>query len=256
MQATVFGVLLISGVSLMYGPRLVRVTHAQNTSDIDQGWLQRRVQEVFGTNLAATQNSLNLVPIITCNEPFTLSYSIAFTAPVPSLRFGVLKLEDNGKEAYAYAFKAQPAGGYRVEWNTTFCTNGQHTIQAVLLLPGSLHSRIGNICGPTRMEKVTNIIQIDPGSTEFGTQMWFHGFLQVQTADYRIEIFDSQTNLLKTITGHTDKGVIDEIWDLKTANGQIRKDEEFASKIFIRPICPATHCSIHSNSQWIVVPYP
>jgi hypothetical protein len=70
----------------------------------------------------------------------------------------------------------------------------------------------------------------------FGSQASFYGTLQVQSADYEIEIYDTTNNLLKTITNHTDTGVLDEVWDLTTDTNQPpRADEEFFAQLYITP---------------------
>ena len=99
-------------------------------------------------------------------------------------------------------------------------------------------------------------MQFDPGTESFGSQMWFHGFLHIPSADYKIDIFDTNKTLLKTIAGHTEKGVIDEIWNLKTSDGQTRKDEEFASELFITPTAMDTNGYMKSNAPTVRIPYP
>jgi hypothetical protein len=89
-----------------------------------------------------------------------------------------------------------------------------------------------------RTEAVTNLVCFDPESTSFGTKIWIHGTLAVRSADYRIELYDVTNTLLKTVTGHTDEGVIDATWPCTMADGQVRNDREFKADVFIAPTMP------------------
>jgi hypothetical protein len=58
--------------------------------------------------------------------------------------------------------------------------------------------------------------------------------LTIQSADYRIDIYDTNNVLLKTLTNHTDSGGIDEVWNLMPDGSQTaRDDQEFYALINI-----------------------
>jgi hypothetical protein len=113
------------------------------------------------------------------------------------------------------------------------------------------------VFGQSRFENVNNLVQFDPGSTLFGSQANIYGTLQVQSANYEIDIYDTTNNLLRTITGHTTNGIIDEVWDLTTTNGQFREDDEFDAQIYITPgTAVAASGSVHPQAGSASSPYP
>ncbi len=78
----------------------------------------------------------------------------------------------------------------------------------------------------------------------------------MQSADYKILIFDTNAHLLRTISGHTEKGIIDVIWDLTTEDGGVRHDREFDAKVYVRPFLSGVGKSIDTNTNAFLGPYP
>ena len=149
---------------------------------------------------------------------------------------------DNGSDAGGYDFIQQTNGTYLVEWNTTFANNGQHFIQVGFDMPGCRPPKdvqgvqpVLSDMGQSRIENVNNIIQLDPDDVPFGSQTIFAGTLAVQSADYEIDIYDTNNALINTILGHTDSGALDEVWDLTDTNGAMRNDDEFDVQLYITP---------------------
>lgn len=224
--------------------------------------LAERVKTILGVELEALENSLALTPVITGEEPFILTYSMPFDMEaitwthVPKDRNAhqrTLVLWQDGKDADAYEFFRQTNGTYQVKWNTMFASFGPHTLQVGLAF--GPHYRL-RVYGPKRTEYVTNLVRFDPDTTSFGSRAWIYGILQVPTAEYKIEIYDTNKTLLKTINGHTDKGLIDEVWDLRTEGGHVRADEEFEAKVYIRPIFVDTNNPTGTNAASFSDPYP
>lgn len=220
----------------------------------DNTRLAEKVKSTLGMNLSDLENSLVLSPVITGEEPFILTYSIPIDSDVYAKRC-VLILFDNGQPAHT-EFERQPNGTYQVAWNTTFVNNGQHILQVKLHLPLNEPDNVSAILGTRRIENVNNMVRFDPNESSFESRARFHGFLAVPSADYKINIYDTNKNLLRTITGHTGKGVIDEVWDLKTTNGQVRTDEEFYSEVFITPTITDTNGLVKSNAPTTRIQYP
>jgi hypothetical protein len=109
-----------------------------------------------------------------------------------------------------------------------------------------------SVMGQAQIENVDNIIQFDPDETPFTSQARYHGTLAVQSADYEIDIYDTNNVLLKTITGHTDNGVLDVVWDLTTDTNQPpRNDDEFDAQIYITPSETLNNlrAQVHSNGS-------
>ncbi len=195
-------------------------------------------------------NSLVLTSITNAEEPSILTYLMPLNIDVASNRW-FFKLVDNGKGAKGYDFIRQTNGTYLVEWNTTFASPGIHVLQV------ELDRRFQKaVFGPQRIENVTNLVRFDPAGTSFGGQACFSGILRVSSADYKIDIYDTNNNLLKTITNHTDTGAFDEIWDLKTERGQVREDASFDAKVYIWPTSASTNNPMSPDAISNSVPYP
>jgi hypothetical protein len=196
-------------------------------------------------------NSLAMTPITNAEEPSILTYTIPFDIDIETHREWALKLMDNGKGAEGYDFIRQTNGTCLVEWNTTFASPGLHVLQV------ELYMRFQKaVFGPKRIEIVTNLVQFDGGDTSFGGQACIRGTLRIPSADYKIEIYDETNNLLRTIVGHTDEGSFKEIWDLKTASGQVRDDSQFEAKVYITPTLGGTNSLATSNTVSATISYP
>ncbi len=211
--------------------------------DLSGDGLTGRAKRILGINPLSQDNPLKLTPVITGQEPCILTYSMPLSIDVDSNQC-VLTLIDNGYPAGGYDFVQQTNGTNLVEWNTTFANNGSHILQVELSMPGANVApedeyngipAVNTVFGPMRSEINNNLVQFDRASTSFGGQAWIYGTLTVQSADYKIDIYDTNSILLKTITNHTDSGVLDEVWDLTTDGGEPRSDQEFNAKVYITP---------------------
>ena len=211
--------------------------------DLSGDGLTGRAKRILGIDPLSAENPLKLTPVITGDEPFILTYSVSLATDVISSNC-VLTLLDNGTPA-GHEFYQVSNNIYQVAWNTTFASYGFHMLQVELGMPGSCLPLNDNgmepvqpvlsVAGPTRIENVNNLIQFDPTSTSFGSQAWIYGVLQVASADYQINIYDATNNLVKTITGHTDSGTLDKVWDLTDTNNQVRADQEFHAQVYVTP---------------------
>ncbi|MGH7953143.1 MAG: hypothetical protein ACREFE_14675, partial [Limisphaerales bacterium] len=210
--------------------------------DLDSDGLTGRAERILGTNPLTPDNPLTLTPVITGEEPYILTYSMPLSVDVSSNGCDLLLL-DNGTLAGGYDFEQQTNGTYLVTWNNTFTSYGFHALQVKLSMPGATipsndtddKQTVNLVLGTTRIENVTNLVQFDPDTSLFSSQAWIYGTLQVQSADYEIDIYDTNDDLLTTITNHTDNGVIDEVWNLTATNGEVRDDPEFNAQIYITP---------------------
>jgi hypothetical protein len=196
----------------------------------------------------ARPNPLTLTPVIIGQEPYILAYSMPLTTDVSTNKC-ILTLLDNGVPALGYDFIQQTNGTYLVAWNNTFASFGFHALQVRLSMPGITVPRndtseaqtINSVLGAPRLENVSNLVQFDPDTSLFISQAWIYGTLVIQSADYKIQIYDTNNILLTTITNHTDNGVIDEVWDLTTSTNQSpRDDQEFNALIYITPTTSGT----------------
>lgn len=217
--------------------------------DVHRNGLTRRAERLLGIDPSSPTNPLVLVPVATGEEPFTLTYMVPVQADIRSNRCDLV-LVDNGKPADAFLFTRQTDGSYLLHWTTTFAQYGSHKLQVEMRVP--FHT---NVYGPPRLENVTNLVRLDPSTTSFGNKVEFLGFVHVPSADYRIEIFDTNQMPLRTITGHTEKGVIDEVWDLKTTNNEVYGDKEFTAQVYITPTIKDANGTTRSNAPTVRVRY-
>jgi hypothetical protein len=224
--------------------------------------LAEKTRELLGMELASLETNLNLFPRLTGEEPFIRTYSMPLNLDVltfanpsedPSAAKRVLWLLDNGTTASACDFERQTNGSYLVSWNTTFATYGPHTLQVCLIF-GALGKY--KVYGAKRTEYVTNLVRFDMDATGFGSQARIYGILHVPSAEYRIEIFDTNRFLLKTIVGHTDNGVIDEVWNLEAITGQIREDDTFDADVYIWPVVAVSNSVASPVTNSVAIPYP
>ena len=232
--------------------------------DLDGDGLTGRAERILRTNPLVPDNPLTLTPVITGQEPYILTYSMPLSVDVNSSNC-VLTLLDNGDDAGAYDFVQQGNGTCLVEWNTTFAANGSHVLQVGLDMPGyALPKNAGgvqpvlSVGGNARLENVNNIIQLDVDDVPFGNQAVFSGTLAVQSADYEIDIFDTNNVPLNTITGHTDSGTLYEVWDLTDYGGETCSDDEFDVQIYITPTANsnASQANVQANGLTPYGPIP
>ena len=176
-------------------------------------------------------NSLALTPV-TSAEDSVLLYTVPLGVDVRTNSPNIFLL-DNGKFSTPVEFTWQTNGGYLVEWDTIFASFGPHALQVTVCGPAGKR-----ITGPVQTKTITNLVCFDLASTSFGTKIWIHGTLAVRSADYRVEFFDVKNMPLDTITGHTEKGIIDATWPCTTTDGHYRGDQEFKAEVFITPATP------------------
>jgi hypothetical protein len=219
------------------------------------------------TNL---ESSLTLTPVSTGNEPFTLTYLMPLTvnaanlvAP-PSLSYipdeenakhRTLQLLENGNAVDDYEIERQTNGTYLVRWRTVFAPHGSNILQMRLTFDYMPYQSIA-VCGPKQIATVTNLLQWDYAATGFGRGTDFYGFLQVTSADYSIFIFDTNKSLIKTIVGHTEKGVIAEHWNVHPTNKYAWSAEDLKAEVYITPTVTDNTGLVKSNAPTVCIPYP
>lgn len=190
---------------------------------------QTSVGALLTMNPQSPDHPLRLTPASGVSNAFLLNYSLP-QPQSPHEKLGDLYLIDNGMRAITSEITRQSNGTYLVQWDTRFAADGTHVLRVALVIPPGK-----KILGPERSETITNPIQFDPSSTAFGHQVCITATLQMQRVNYRIEFYDSKDALVNTIEGHTDNGLIDAVWNLKTPAGTTRKDETFQAHVFIQP---------------------
>jgi hypothetical protein len=213
---------------------------AYDDVDLDGDGLTGRAERILATNPLIQDNPLKLKPVITGYEPSILGFKVELGTNFDRSKCQ-LSLLNNGKLAEGCELVLSSNGIYQAVWNSTFTDYGEHTLQVALNMPGvslpknSPEKQQVNVCyGSLQQSAVTNLVRFYPDTFLFATAGCIFGELTVQSADYRIEIYDTTNNLLTTITNHTDNGVIDEVWDLTVkTNLPPRNDAEFNLLVYI-----------------------
>jgi hypothetical protein len=129
-----------------------------------------------------------------------------------------------------------------LKWNTTFDTPGQHYITAHLTLNGSLSVGDNNGPDPTVLDGSgvltgfysTNVCQFNPVYTEYDTNNGAPLFAQLPEPDanYTIELQTTNGVHIKTITGSTSSGQINEQWDARDDNGHVYTNDDDIDAVF------------------------
>lgn len=224
--------------------------------DVHGNGLTRYAERVLGVDPLSPTNPLVLIPVVNGEEPFVLTYEVPVRTDLISNRCELF-LWDNGHSADASEIERRTNGTYLVSWDTPFAAFGQHALQLMLGVP--FQSRT-NVFGPKRIEDVTNLVQFTVASTSFGTRIFIEGKLHCKAADYKIEFFDKNTNLLNTIFGHSTvyagSAVIRQAWDLRDVDGRLRNDYEFTAKVYIRPTPPGASNATPPSGVFPLPAYP
>jgi hypothetical protein len=111
-------------------------------------------------------------------------------------------------------------GNCLIVWQTTDASPGPHRINAEFsLFPGQ---RTIRATGPVTLITLTNICHINPyiGSTYFKGVI-LYADLSDSNASYNIELLTPNGNHIKTITGNTSNGILNERWNLTDDHGNI-----------------------------------
>jgi hypothetical protein len=172
-------------------------------------------------------NALALTQIITGEEPYMLTFSIplnyevmAFEDNYQSTNHCWLGLSDNGR--YTEGIICERTNkAYLIRFVSPFAPTGEDHILKIVLV-----TDFYRIFGPPLTVAYTNLFQLDQNLFGSGG-VWLRCHLGVERVGYKINIYDTNRNFLNAITGQTTNGTIDEVWDLKTSNGEVRKDDEF-----------------------------
>jgi hypothetical protein len=200
------------------------------------------VQRMSGTN------SLALTQLLTGEEPYALTFSVPLKMEIntfddnhASTNNCWLHLFDNDKPT-GDIFYCLTNHTYAVEYGTPFAPHGSTHVLKAVLVRGYIE-----ISGPPLTVSYTNLFKFDDANLFSGSRMWLHCHLGINQAGYRIDLFDTNKVLLNTITGVTTNGAIDEIWDMKTANGLTRTDDQFNADFYIWHVRNGTNQDMGGN---------
>lgn len=112
-------------------------------------------------------------------------------------------------------------GNCLLEWNTTLDSPGKHLLQAQLIVTGQLRKPdTFKINGPTLIYYSSNVVQFDSSYDSYDSNgAILHAKVFETNAAYSIELRTPSGQHIKTITGSTSNGTIEEFWDLTDDKG-------------------------------------
>lgn len=172
------------------------------------------------------EKALTLRQVINGREPDVITFEVPLLYDLLT-KHGFL--ETNGKLCLFVGERAVSChncsrasnGNCLLAWDTKDDASGLYQVHATLNLRGDKTWRTLEAEGPISFFTLTNIFGIDPyiHSTYFNGVI-LHAKLTDSNADYSIELQTPDGNHIKTITGSTSNGILNERWDLTDDNGK------------------------------------
>jgi hypothetical protein len=195
--------------------------------DLSDNGLAGRIKKALGINPFNASNPLTPTQIVTGEEPDVATFEVPVSYNLIT-NIGQLDLLVDGVAAQFQECDQATNGMCLLKWNTTFDAPGQHYITAQLTLNGTLSVGDNNGPDPTVLDGSgaltgfysTNVCQFNPVYTEYDTNSGglLYAKLPEPDADYTIELKTTNGVHIKTITGSTSTGEINELWNLTDDN--------------------------------------
>ena len=219
----VFGIALLAFIGFKYIHR---------APDFKALWIER----IGGTN------ALALSQIITGEEPYVLTFLIPLNLEVKTYENGYKSsndcwfgVSDNGRFTDG-VFSTRSNGNYRIRFQTSFSPRGEnHVYKLALVTP------FHKLFGPPITVSYTNLFKLDAENLFGDGGVRFRFNLGVDWVSYKINIYDTNRNLLNLIMGQTTNGTIDELWKFNAMNGETRTDDEFYAEFYISHLRTGTN---------------
>ena len=192
-------------------------------TDLSGDGIVGRVKVALGMNPLDASNPLALKQVITGDEPGIATFEVPISYSVLT-NIGNLNLYFNGVDVTLEDVTNASDGNTLLEWNTTYEPPGQHYLQAQLTLSSSGDdAAILSGIGTFTPFYSSNVMQFFESDTMFDdTGAYLDAQLPEPDANYTIQLYDPSTTpatLIKTITGSTSSGMIQENWDLTYDDG-------------------------------------
>jgi hypothetical protein len=151
--------------------------------------------------------------IVTCNLPANYN---ALTA------LGQLQLLVDGKPAILQRCDQAGATSSALTWNTTYESPGHHFLQAELISQSSSGlTSVKVVPGPIAGFYCSNIAQFDEAFSQFDASgATLYARLPQLHATYTISLFDASGSLIRTLSGATTNGEIQQAWNVTYPDNQ------------------------------------
>ena len=180
--------------------------------------------------------ALKLREIRTGEEPYTITFAIPLNYQVMTFNDTDsdtndcwLELSDNGATIDGIKYY-RTNGSYIIEYATPFSPPGvKHLMKAMLV------TRFEKISGPLVTVYYTNVFRFE--ENVFGpTNIAINCNVAIGQFEYDINIYSTNRELIKVITGQSTNGEISTNWNLCSSSGTIRSDNEFFADFYVKQL--------------------
>jgi len=186
------------------------------------------------TNKPSMGELLTLKQIVTGAEPETITFELPINYDALT-NLGGLQLyidpskgedSDEGCSVQAMEVSRATNGHCFLAWNTIYECEGQHALQAGLIMnrrrsSGLSYRNLREFTGPLMPFTATNLCQFSSSSAHYqpayGANL--RARLPESNGDYRLEIKTPAGQLVRTLTGSTTNGLLTIHWDLTDEHG-------------------------------------
>ena len=202
---------------------------------------QNHKKKVLGFYLSGTNKDLTLKQVITGGEPDCATFEV----PV---KYDLLKYpnylrlivdpwneEDrSGKGGEFQECNRATNGNCLLVWGTTFDPPGQHHLRASLFCPGPRITKWLMFLGPILPFYSSNTVQFSAFYSSYNDRgAILHAKVAKTNVTYSIELTTPAGVHIRTITGSTSNGIIEEHWDLTDDHGNKYTNGSFNSDFHI-----------------------
>jgi len=193
--------------------------------DLDGDGMVGRIEKALSRNPLLWDNPLTLTQVVTGEEPDIATFEVPINYDA-LVNIGGLSLWVDGEAVSFQECNRAANGNCLLSWNTTFHWPGQHYVQARLILNGKKRRgeqpdlTVLTANGPLTPFYSANVARFNPFFSEFSAAggAILYACLPEFEAEYSIELRTPTGELIRTITGNTSNGEIEEHWDLTWAN--------------------------------------
>jgi hypothetical protein len=191
------------------------------------GYQQYHKQKALRPFLSGTNRNLELKQVITGEEPDIATFEVPAKYDLlkyPNQLHLVVDPQDedrsSGKGGEFQDCSRATNGNCLLEWNTTFDPPGQHHLRANLYCFGTTKENGLFIDGPILPFYSSNTVQFDPFYSDYDDRgAILYGKVAKTNVTYSIELKTPDGIHIRTITGGTSNGIIEEHWDLTDDHG-------------------------------------
>ena len=209
--------------------------------DLSGNGLVGRIKKALGLSPFDPNNPLTVKQVITGEEPDIATFEVPVSYSTLT-NVGNLKLQLDGDALQLQEYVRNTNDLCLLKWNTTFDAPGQKFLQAKVILNGVLRKgavpdlKVLTANGKLNPYYSSNAFQFSPVYTTFAdNQAKLYTKVQAGSADYSIELLTASGDHIRTITGNTVNGEIDETWDLTDESGNIYSGDSVTATYTLNP---------------------